>query len=244
VDVDKYSEMSQIEGHHWWFTGRRFLLHSVLEDLQLDENTTILDIGCGTGGNLSMLQQFGTVYGAEMDDFSRDYARQTTGVEVEYGKLPDNIPFAEKQFDLICLFDVLEHIEYDIDAMAALTSRLKEGGQIILTVPATKWLYGDHDKMFHHFRRYSLPEINEKILDSGLNPLEVSYFNTLLFPLAVLARLLDMISFGGNSTGMNTPPQYINKLLYKIFISEKRILKKSWFPFGLSLIAIANVRSS
>ena len=137
------------------------------------------------------------------------------------------------------MFDVLEHVERDSDALQALRPRLRKNGRILLTVPATKWLFGDHDRMFHHFRRYSKTELEEAIHSSGLRLSKISYFNTFLFPLAVLVRLIDFVKFKGNSIGMSTPPRFINNILYNIFVAERPIIKKSLFPFGLSLIAVA-----
>ena len=241
METGKYHEMADIENRHWWFRGRRYLFRSVLEDMQLPPDAHILELGCGTGGNLSMLQSFGEVFAVEMNEFSREHARMSTGVDVQYGKLPDMIPYEGKRFDLICMFDVLEHIKNDAEALAVLRSRLSPGGRMLLTVPATKWMFGQHDKMFHHFRRYTSRELSDKISGAGWELLALSYFNTLLFPLAVFARLLDIVSFGDNSTGMKVPPTAINQLFYRVFRKEKTLLKKSLFPFGLSLMAIACV---
>ena len=240
MQAEKYYEMSRIQERHWWFNGRRFLIRSVLENLNLEKNISVLEIGCGTGANLSVLKQFGTVYAAEMDSFSREYARGKYGVNVEYGRLPDVVPFADKKFDLICMFDVLEHVDNDHEALMALSSRLNKNGRILLTVPATKWLFGRHDKMFHHFRRYSRQELNEKMVKAGFTLSILNYFNTLLFPFALLARLADAVFPGTNTTGMDIPPTAVNKLLYRIFISEKMMMEKFPLPFGLSLIAVAS----
>lgn len=239
MEIEKYHEMARIQEHHWWFRGRRSHFREILKGLKLGNNPSILEIGCGTGANLALLKEFGTVFAAEMDDFSRDYAREHSNIAVEYGELPDTIPFADNTFDLICMFDVLEHVRCDSDALQALLPRLRKNGRILLAVPATKWLFGDHDRMFHHFRRYSKQELEKTMYDSGLRLSKISYFNTFLFPLAVLARLIDFVKFKGNSTGMSTPPRFINNTLYNIFVAERPIIKKNLFPFGLSLVAVA-----
>jgi len=233
--------MAEIEKDHWWFKGRRTIFRYLLRGLKLPENTRILEIGCGTGGNLTMLKEFGQVSAVELDEFSRKYASQVAGIEVKYGRLPGELPFADEKFDLICLFDVLEHVEQDAEALEVLKTRLDKGGLILATVPATKWLYGDHDKIFHHFRRYSRHELKEKMRESGMRPLLLGYFNTFLFPLALVARLADLVFFRGNSVGMNIPAGPVNKLLYGIFVSERPILKRAIFPFGLSLICISAI---
>jgi 2-polyprenyl-3-methyl-5-hydroxy-6-metoxy-1,4-benzoquinol methylase len=81
------------------------------------------------------------------------------------------------------MFDVLEHIQDDKKALIKIAGLLKPAGTLIITVPAYSWLYGAHDKMLHHFRRYSKNTLNETIHYSDLKVLKNSYFNTLLFPL-------------------------------------------------------------
>jgi len=237
--ADKYQEMAAIEARHWWFRGRRHLMGYVLDQLRLDPTSKLLEVGCGTGGNLAMLQTYGQVDAVEMDDYSREHARGHSGVDVQYGKLPDELPFAAAEFDLVCAFDVLEHLEDDLGALVALQSLLRDGGYLLITVPATKWLYGKHDRSFHHFRRYSLPELRGQLQRAGFNLQFISYFNTLLFPAAVLARVFDPL-LGGNSTaGMAVPPAPLNSALYRIFTAERAALRRGLLPFGLSLMALA-----
>ena len=106
---DIYHDMAKQQETHWWFKARREILHTILKKYIPTKRADILEIGCGTGGNLLMLKKFGRVSAMEMDKFASDYASKTTGIAVKKGWLPDNIPF-QKKFDVICMFDVLEHI--------------------------------------------------------------------------------------------------------------------------------------
>jgi len=153
------------------------------------------------------------------------------------GWLPDNIPYNEK-FDLICMFDVLEHIQDDKKALIKIAGLLKPAGTLIITVPAYSWLYGAHDKMLHHFRRYSKNTLNEIINYSDLKVLKSSYFNTLLFPLVILARLTDMLKNSDASIGYSTPNNIVNHLFYRVFSIETILLNKTNLPFGASIVAV------
>jgi SAM-dependent methyltransferase len=146
----------------------------------------------------------------ELDEFASEYAAHTTDVDVRRGWLPDNIPYNEK-FDLICMFDVLEHIQDDKKALTKIAGLLKPAGTLIITVPAYSWLYGAHDKMLQHFRRYSKNTLNETINYSDLKVLKSSYFNTLLFPLVILARLTDMLKNSDESIGYSTPNNIVKE---------------------------------
>ena len=147
--------MVRLEECHWWWLSRRAIVESIIRKLALPAGIDILEAGCGTGGNLAMLSQFGNVYGMELDDVARDYAVQRKIGTVEPGKLPDPIPFPGRTFDLIVLMDVLEHLEDDSGCLKALRKRLKPGGSIVISVPALKMLWSPHDDSHHHFRRYT-----------------------------------------------------------------------------------------
>ena len=232
-----YKDMISQEKDHWWFRARREILADFLMSLKLPSDANILEIGCGTGGNIPILQKYGNVKAVEMDEFAIEYA-QKTGSEIRQGYLPNNFPYNEK-FDLICMFDVLEHIENDEETLKVLNSFLKPSGSLFITVPAYQWLYGSHDKLLHHKRRYSKSDLIQKLQSNKFEIKKISFFNTLLLPLVIVARMLDIIGKYDISTGYGTPNKILNAIFYNIFKSEKKILNKMSLPFGTSLLIIA-----
>jgi SAM-dependent methyltransferase len=199
-----YLEMAETESRHWWFLGRRAILARVMERLALPRNSRILEVGCGTGGNLSMLGTFGAVSAVEMDGNAREIASRKTAnrYDIRAGCCPDEIPFQDQLFDLICMFDVLEHIDRDTETLIAIKRMLASNGRILLTVPAHQWLWSAHDEFLHHKRRYSATELRQKVIAAGLRPVKMSYFNTILFPLAAIMRLKDKLL--GNTMAAGT----------------------------------------
>jgi SAM-dependent methyltransferase len=242
MDPAAYLEMAETESKHWWFVARRCILSSIINQLGLPSNSKILEVGCGTGGNLDMLARYGEVSALEMDSNARSIALKKTNniYDIRAGVCPDEIGFHEQSFDLICMFDVLEHIERDIETLVAMKKLLKKNGYIILTVPAYQWLYGVHDVFLHHIRRYSAIQLREKIVNAGINPLKISYFNTFLFPIAVIVRIKDRLLGNVSVSGTNVPPLFINTILVTIFSIERFILKRFNLPFGISLLCIVN----
>jgi SAM-dependent methyltransferase len=241
---EAYLEMADTEDRHWWFCARRAILSSVIETLPLGANARILEVGAGTGGNLDMLSSFGTVSAFEMDATARLLAAEKTAgkYDIREGCCPTNIPFVGEKFDLICLFDVLEHIEEDEGTLIALKDFLSDEGRVLLTVPANRWLWSAHDVSLHHKRRYSVSELRAKVLSAGYGITKLSFFNTFLFPVAAMMRCKDKLT--GNTisaSGTAVPPAMINRLFGTIFGCERLILRHFDFPFGVSLICIFHV---
>ena len=232
-----YKDMITQEKKHWWFKARREIISNELKKLNLNNNLKVLEIGCGLGGNISTLKQFGEVYAIEMDEFAVSYAKEQTP-HVRQGSLPHDFPFQEK-FDLICMFDVLEHIEEDDETLSFIKNQLEEDGILFITVPAYQWLYGSHDKLLHHKRRYTQSALIKKIEDKKYQVIKSTYFNSLLFPLVVIARVIDLFSVSKSSIGYKTPNSLLNSIFYTIFRIEKKILNSVNFIFGTSIIIVA-----
>jgi len=248
---DVYQTMASVEDTHWWFRARRAVIMSVLRDLRLPPEAEILDAGSGTGGNLRMLSGFCKLSAMEMDASARALANARGVVPVVEGQLPETIPFGDAQFDLVVLFDVLEHIEQDYTTLRRIHGCLKPGGRLLLTVPAFELLWSMHDAMHHHKRRYSLPPLIRLVERAGYTVAFASYVNFWLFPLIAILRILDRISDGriigkkvdGNAE-LHIPPFPINTLLELIFASEAGIIRKVRLPFGVSIILAAEKSES
>lgn len=237
-----YAEMAARQDSHWWFAARRQILRSQLRQLRLPANPDILEIGSGTGANLDLLAEFGRVVGLEMNPSAIDLARQRTwnrsgAVSMRLGRCPDDMS-GLPSFDLVCMFDVLEHIGEDGAALAAAAARLKPGGRLLVTVPSYQWMWGPHDEQLHHKPRYTRRTMAERCAGAGLEVHRLSYFNTLLFPFAVARRLFEKAG-GGASAAVATPAQPINAALRWTFSFERHLLAHVRLPFGLSLMTVA-----
>lgn len=241
MDESAYIEMARTEGTHWWFKARREIIDSVIGSLGLPQGARILEVGAGTGGNLAMLSQHGHLSAMELDWHALQIARAKAGgpYAVVRGRCPDDIPFREGAFDLVCMFDVLEHIEQDQRTLGALRDQLAPGGSLLLTVPAYQWLWSAHDVHLHHYRRYTATRLREVLTAGGYRVSRVTYFNSFLFPLAALARLADNVRHRTVASGTELPSRFINALLYRVFRSEQLWLRRRNLPFGVSLMSIA-----
>jgi SAM-dependent methyltransferase len=239
MDRSTYDRMRQLQENHWWFRGRRTILSGLIGDLGLPQPAKVLEVGCGPGGNLTMLRQFGEVTGLEPDEASRSYASERMGVRVEGGLLPDGLPFAPESFDLVCAFDVIEHVDEDAASVAALGRLLKPGGYLATTVPGQPWMWSQHDALHHHKRRYRMRDYRRLFDAAGLSVRKASYFNTLLFtPIAVI-RLMKLLLRSKSADDDSLPPAPVNNLLAGLFGSELHWLRHAPAPTGVSIVLIA-----
>jgi len=241
MDRSIYPLMAKIENQHWWFVARRRILNNVLKELHLSPDAEILEAGCGTGGNLTMLREYGKVFAMELDQTAREFAAKYNFAEVLQGSLPHSIPFGNKCFDLIVLFDVLEHLIDDAASLQALRSRLKKNGKMLITVPAYPFLWGHHDEEHHHFRRYVRSGLKNIVAGAGYKVQYVSYFNFILFPLLLASRTINR---GHSYNELDIPPAWLNKLLTSIFSGERHAIGRLGFPFGSSIILLAEKHDS
>ena len=232
-----YDRMRALELTHWWFVARRAILTRLLGDLPLPPRARVLEAGCGVGGNLEMLRRFGEVEAMEPDAESRAYVAERYGLTPSDGRLPDGLPYAPASFDLVCALDVVEHVDDDRAALAALAGLLKPGGHLVITVPAYRWMWSRHDELHHHQRRYTRGEVAALLRAAELTPVKLSYFNTLLFPLAATLRLGARL-LGRHAGGDELPPRPLNALLTRVFALEGALLRRANLPFGLSIVAV------
>lgn len=239
MNPDQYIKLAETEERHWWFIGRRAIIGKVLAGLGVKEKASILEIGCGTGGNLNMLGRLGSVTGLEMNGDAIHMARRKAGnaIPIYPGSLPDNISaIAGRKFDLVCMFDVLEHIEDDSGTLSQVAAMLNDGGHICVTVPACRGLWSKHDEIMQHKRRYSAKTLRDAVSRAGLKASNLSYFNSTLFPVAWAARTVDRMLGRESSSGLDIPPSLINGILKSVLSFERHFIPSPGLPFGVSLV--------
>lgn len=239
MQPEVYREMAELQDRHWWFVARRRILAGVIERLALPPQADILEIGCGTGGNLAGLSRFGRLRAMEQDDVARVLAEELGVCAVVSGGLPEPVPFEDAGFDLVCLLDVLEHVEDDAAALCRAARLIKPGGRLLVTVPAYAWLWSGHDEAHHHHRRYTTQTLRCTAQRAGVQISRIGYFNSLLFPAIAAARLAIKLSGDGREgSDAALPNPMLNALLTGVFGLERYVVPSALFPFGTSVMAV------
>ncbi|MBE2249011.1 MAG: class I SAM-dependent methyltransferase [Myxococcus sp.] len=245
MDQVVYQELASLdENDWWWFLGRRAIIRETLErHLRPRAARRVLDAGCGSGGNLPMLRRFGAVTGLEPSPIAVEAARRRCGdaVRVVQGTIPEGLP--QEAFELIGLFDVLEHLAEPVPALSAIRERLTPDGQLVITVPAFQFLWSKHDEINHHFRRYTLPLLAAELASAGFQVDFSTYYNITLFPPIAAVRLLRKLLPGNESDNEGSLTGGLaNAILSRTFAAERHLVSRVRFPFGVSLLVMASRR--
>jgi SAM-dependent methyltransferase len=235
-----YDQMAALDQRHWWYRARREVIAALIRRrVQPVRGARILEVGCGTGHNLAMLGEFGSVDALEVDETARELAQQRLGQPAFSAPLPELAGIPERHYDLVAALDVVEHIPDDGAALEGIARLLKPGGKLVLTVPAHQWMWSAHDVVNHHQRRYSKAGLKRLIDGSQLKLQTIGYFNSLLFPVAIAERFASKMR-GKEDADLSLPPEPLNQALERVFAAERALIGRVPLPPGLSLFAVAS----
>ena len=244
--VYDYYIKSNIQEDHWWFRSRNNIILAVLTNY-LDNkdinNSEILDIGCGLGQIFPILGKFGHVEGIEKNSsFVKVLKNKYPDIEIHNAEFP-NPNLDNRKFDLISMFDFLEHTDNPVNILRVTNNILKNDGLLLVTVPAYRWLWSNIDELSHHFRRYDKNILRIEIEKEGFECIYSSYFMTLLFPLVFIYRKIIPFLFFKKiilqDLELKKPINILNNFLYHIMnIETYFVRRKVSFIYGSSIISI------
>ncbi len=239
-----YHIQYQTEDTYWWFIARNRIVMSLIDRFcKKSIDGYLLDIGCGTGGFSKLISENYKVAGLDTSPIALEYAKKRGLKNLFLGLLHD-FPKNDYKIGGALMLDVVEHIEDDKKVLREVYDLLPENGWFFVTVPAYMWLWSIHDTKHMHYRRYTKRGITKLMEEAGFDVKFSSYFNTFLFPLAVLSRLFNNITGKNNTeTAIDEVSPFVNKIFKNIFLAEVSFLKWMRFPFGVSIAVVAQKKT-
>ncbi len=244
MDASTIEMNAELEERYWWFLGRRRVIKEMLKAWFPGGNLSLLDWGCGTGGNFSMLAKFGEVVGVDVSEQSLEVCRKRGFAGVHHIKDIDAFE-PSRDFDVVTLLDVVEHVKDDGAFLKKFHRFLKPDGYILITVPAYQFIWSEHDEMLHHYRRYTRPQITARLEEAGYEIAKASYFISFLVLPIIIYRYMRRL-FGIRRTSgyayVEFPPA-VNNFFRRLITLEAYLMNYINIPFGLSILVLARPRS-
>jgi SAM-dependent methyltransferase len=241
VKTDEFSALVEYDEHHWWYRGRRRVLHAALGKLALPERAQVLDAGCGTGRTMVELRGYGEVHGFDLNPAGVEHAKGLGLNDVRVARVEET-PFADESFDLVTCLDVVEHTPDDVRSLRELLRVTRPGGWLVATVPAYQFLWSSHDEANEHYRRYRRSQLAEAGRRAGWEPGAWTYFNTLLFFPGAAVRLLERLRRPDKRRGRPnvqlTPRSWDGVLEWPMRIEAGLIRRGVPMPLGMSLMMV------
>jgi SAM-dependent methyltransferase len=236
-----YPIMYEVEGTHWWFTGRRRIIESFVAKICRELDATrprILDVGCGTGANLELLGKYGEAFGVDISPDALAFCRARGLENVRQGEA-EKLPYEDESFDLVTGLDVVEHLDDDVAGLKEMRRVLRPNGRVLLFVPAFMFLWGVQDDVSHHRRRYTIPALRRAVEAAGLRVERATYANITFFAPILLGRALMRVTGLRPASENNINVPALNGVLGRVLGAESLLLRRLNFPFGVSALCVA-----
>jgi SAM-dependent methyltransferase len=245
--MDRLLEATYLaEQRHFWFHGfRRFVAPLLDRAARGRTDLDVLDCGCGTGANLSMLARYGRATGVDLTMRGLEFARGYGRTRLARASVT-HLPFPDQAFDLVTSFDVLYALAdpHEERALAEMRRVLRPGGAVVINVAALEILRGNHSVLGGEVRRYSRVQLRDHVERAGFAVERLTYTNAATFPLVLGVRLAQRASGFATSAEeamreISVPPWPVNAALSACLALEARITRRVDVPFGSSLLCLA-----
>jgi 2-polyprenyl-3-methyl-5-hydroxy-6-metoxy-1,4-benzoquinol methylase len=245
ITDDEIRTIDEVELSHWFYRGMRESCAMLMEPfLPAHRPLRVLDIGCGTGGNMLQLASLGDVQGIDPNPLCVEYCRRKGLASVE-GSMTD-FTRVSAPFDLVTMFDVLNQADpEDVeDILSGIHAVLAPNGLLVFREPAMSSAGGAHDRAVGIQQRFTRSGLRDLLPRAGFEALRITYLNTLLFPLIVLHRRVGDLMKGSGHVASDVHPtaDWLNATLLDVLRAEAWLLRRADLPFGVSVFAAARKR--
>jgi SAM-dependent methyltransferase len=238
MDASEYDALYHAESAHFFLVAlREAVLGQCGAELRRD-GARVLDAGCGTGGLLADFARICESYGVDCSEHALGYCRRRGHHGLTRASITA-LPFAADSFDVLSSLDVIYHRSVADDGLALREFHrvLKQGGSLIIHVPAFECLRNRHDDSVHTQRRYTRAELRHKLVSAGFHIECLSYRNLFLLPLIYARKILARRT--NSQSDVFVPPRWINRVFLAMSRLEQRLIIHIGLPFGSSLWCVA-----
>lgn len=249
MNKEYYKEYYHSERNHWFFRARNQIILNHIDSLiKNKKDLRILNVGVATGHTSELLSTYGKVKSIEYDEDCFEFTKNNVAsIDLIHGSILE-LPFEDNSYDLVCAFDVIEHVEDDQLGVNEMKRVCKAGGMVVVTVPAFMSLWSPHDEINHHFKRYKINEVLNLFNSSG-EVVYQTYFNFWLFPFIYLYRKINSVfnltkktvkdnANTGSDLAVMEGNQWVSNSLFWLLKSEIKFIKRrAKLPFGVSVLS-------
>ncbi len=249
-DPAHFANLFAVEDRHFWFRARNRVISALVSQAVagLPPGHRVLEIGCGDGNVLRFLERAcpdAVLVGMDLYDEGLQYARRrTSSCHLVRGDVTQS-PFGTT-FQVIGMFDVLEHIADDRAILRDLWNLLDHRGTLLLTVPAHGHLWSHFDEAAGHCRRYRLDDLRAKLEEAGYQVEYLTQYMASIHPLVWLnrkARPKVRTTEDVVQRELRIVPVLNEVLSFLLSCEAKWVAKRRRLPFGASLLVVAKKQS-
>ena len=174
--------------NHFWIQWRFETLKRLTRHFDL--GSKLFEVGCGNGVVQKQFESYleQPVSGCDLNYHAMASSPAGRGQRYLYNVLDQREEW-KHEFETVLLLDTLEHIEEPTSFLLAIAAHLRDGGLLVINVPAMPWLFSRYDTVQGHVRRYTLGRLRDELNSAGFEIVTHDYWGANVVPIAAIRKL-------------------------------------------------------